>query len=179
MSFPHWLVPAAHAARQRRLRQQQDRIEEEEMTNYSVDDLENDWEFKIVRSERGNFRKPETFQRLMQEEAAAGWEMVEKLDDRRVRFKRRKETRRRDATLAQGIDPYRTQFDGGVSRSLVMVLIGLITMSALGAGVLVFGLEAGGGEAFAGATTFPVIAISAIAGLVFVGMLAVIVARRR
>lgn len=177
MSYPHGLITAAHAARQRRLRQQQDRIEEEEMTNYSVDDLENDWEFKIVRSERAAFRKPENFQRLMQEEAAAGWEMVEKLDDRRVRFKRRKDNRRRDANLPQGIDPYRTQFDGGVSRSLVLVLVGLVTMVALGIGVLVFGLSSNAGES--SGPPWILVGNSIVIGLVFVIMLGAIIARRR
>ena len=177
MSFPHGFVTAAHAARQRRLRQQQDHIEEEEMTNYSVDDLENDWEFKIVRSERGAFRKPETFQRLMQEEASAGWEMVEKLDDRRVRFKRRKDNRRRDATLPQGIDPYRTQFDASASRSLVLVLVGLATMVALGVGVLVFGLNNSAGES--SAPPWILIGNSIVIGLVLVIMLGAIIARRR
>jgi hypothetical protein len=46
------------------------------------------WEFKIVRAHRHIFRDPAVFQRLCQEEAEAGWIMLEKLDDRRVRFKR-------------------------------------------------------------------------------------------
>ena len=66
MSFPHGIFHAAIAARKRRERQKQEMIEEVEMTNYTPGDLDNDWEFKIVRSERGAFRKPETFQRLMQ-----------------------------------------------------------------------------------------------------------------
>ena len=178
MSFPHGAVTAAHAARKRRLREEQDRIEEEEMTNYTTNDLESNWEFKIVRSERGAFRKAEVFQQLMQEEAIAGWEMVEKLDDRRVRFKRRKQDRRKDATLPQGVDPYRTQFDGGASRTLILVLAGLVTMIALGVGLLVFGL--GGNEAEA-AVEFPWIAAAnaGVIALVFVIMLVTINARRR
>lgn len=46
------------------------------------------WEFKIVRGSRDLFRNPAIFQKLCQEEAMAGWIMLEKLDDRRVRFKR-------------------------------------------------------------------------------------------
>lgn len=46
------------------------------------------WEFKIVRARRNLFRDPAIFQCLCEEEAEAGWIMLEKLDDRRVRFKR-------------------------------------------------------------------------------------------
>jgi hypothetical protein len=177
MSFPHGIFHAAIAARQRRLRQKQDMIEEVEMTNYSPDDLENDWEFKIVRSERGAFRKPENFQRLLQEEAAAGWELIEKLDDRRVRFKRRKDARHRDEILPQGIDPYRTQFDPRASRSFVLVAIGLVTLIALAVWALVFGLDDSGNSS--GAPSFLVVGNSIVIVLVFVIMLIAIIARRR
>jgi hypothetical protein len=172
MSFPHGAVTAAHAARKRR--EQQDRIEEEEMTNYSLDDLENNWEFKIVRSEMGAFRKTEVFQRLLQEEAVAGWELVEKLDDRRVRFKRRKDARRRDSSLPQGIDPYRSQFGGGVSRSLILVLVGLAVMAAVGIGLMV-SFSSGG----TGGIAWALIANAGIVIAVFVLMLVTIIARRR
>jgi hypothetical protein len=177
MSFPHGLFHAAIAAREQRRRQKQEMIEEVEMTNYTPGDLDNDWEFKIVRSERGAFRKPETFQRLMQEESAAGWELIEKLDDRRVRFKRRKAARSRDMSLPQGIDPYRTQFDPRASRSLVLVLVGLAAMVALAVGALVFGLDGGGNSS--GAPSFLVVGNSIVIGLVFVIMLVAIIARRR
>lgn len=46
------------------------------------------WEFKIVRANRNIFRDSAVLQKLCQEEAESGWIMLEKLDDRRVRFKR-------------------------------------------------------------------------------------------
>lgn len=46
------------------------------------------WEFKIVRAKRDLFQDPEVFQLLCDEEGEAGWILLEKLDDRRVRFKR-------------------------------------------------------------------------------------------
>jgi hypothetical protein len=176
MSFPHGGFAAIHAARMRRLQQQQDENEEVEMTNYSQDDLNHNWEFKIVRSERGAFRRPQVFQQLIQEEEIAGWEMVEKLDDRRVRFKRRKDARTRDALLPPGIDPYRSHY-GRANRSLVMVLIGLATAAALGAGILIFGLGTNGGAG----DPVPVIALAnfGIIGLIFVFMLVAIIFRRR
>jgi hypothetical protein len=176
MSFPHGAVVAAHAARKRR--EQQDRIEEEEMTNYTAEDLEKNWEFKIVRSEMGAFRKQEMFQRLLQEEAISGWELVEKLDDRRVRFKRRREDRRKDAGLPQGIDPYRSQFDGGASRSLVAVLVGLAVMVALGAGLL-FALGGISGDGGSGSIAWVLVANVGIVIVVLVVMIAAIIARRR
>ena len=79
--FPHGAFVAVHAAQEQRRRDQE---EEEEMTRYSTDELDDNWEFKIVRSETGAFRRPEVFQSLLQEESIAGWELVEKLDNRRM-----------------------------------------------------------------------------------------------
>ena len=58
------------------------------MTTYADDELQNDWEFKIVRAYRAVFAKPEAFKKLLSEEERAGWILLEKLDDNRVRFKR-------------------------------------------------------------------------------------------
>jgi hypothetical protein len=175
MSFPHGAVTAALAARRRRQQEEQDRIEEEEMTNYSVDELDSNWEFKIVRSETGAFRRGEVFQQLLQEEAVAGWELVEKLDDRRVRFKRRKQDRRKDASLPAGIDPYRSQFGGGAARSLIAVLVGLGVLIAVGAGLLI---SLTGGDS-SGGIAWVMIANAGIVVLILVLMLIAIIARRR
>jgi hypothetical protein len=67
------------------------------MTPYSREELENDWEFKIIRSQTGAFRNQAALQKLMEEEARAGWQMVEKFDNSRVRFKRPRSARQRDA----------------------------------------------------------------------------------
>jgi hypothetical protein len=104
---------AAEAQRQREL-------EEELMTQYSPDDLANEWEFKIVRSSTSAFRRPATLQKLIDEEARAGWVMVEKFDDDRVRFKRRRGARAA-LDLPPGYDPYRTQF--GMSSNLYAMLV--------------------------------------------------------
>jgi hypothetical protein len=120
--FPHGAIVAAHAAREARRRQEQ---EEEEMTKYTNEDLEQNWEFKIVRAYFPVFRKPEVFQSLLEEEALAGWELVEKLDDQRIRFKRRKQARRNDAALPFGIDPYRTQY--GRNTNTTGIVIGIIS----------------------------------------------------
>ncbi|MBE9041251.1 hypothetical protein IQ235_10715 [Oscillatoriales cyanobacterium LEGE 11467] len=68
------------------------------------------WEYKIVRTSRELFRDPTILQKLRDEEAEAGWILLEKLDDCRVRFKR-------PIAMAQileseylKIDPYRSYY---------------------------------------------------------------------
>jgi hypothetical protein len=92
---------AAAAAAAERVRK-----EEEEMTPYTPQDLNEEWEFKILRCVTGRFRDPIWLHGILQEEARAGWTMVEKFDDTRVRLKRPARARANDATL--GFDPYRT-----------------------------------------------------------------------
>jgi len=124
---------AAHAAAQKKKRQQ----EEEEMTRYTRDELENDWEFKIVKSATGRFSKREIVEQVRAEEAIAGWVMVEKFDDNRIRFKRPVSAQRNDPNLPPGIDPYRTTFgisEGGLGLTIVGIMIGvggLITLIAM------------------------------------------------
>jgi hypothetical protein len=113
---------AAAAARRRR-------IEEEEMTNYSREDLADDWEFKIVRSLTAAFRNPADLEKLRQEEAQAGWVMVEKFDNTRIRFKRPARARENDSRLPQGVDPYRTYYGMGnptFSLAILLVVLGFI-----------------------------------------------------
>ena len=93
------------------------------MTRYNRSELEQDWEFKIVRSATGAFKKPEVLQTLIQEEAMSGWRMVEKFDDSRVRFKRPASAARDDISLPSGIDPYRTGY--GMSEGALGAIIGL------------------------------------------------------
>ncbi len=120
---------AAAAAAAEKRRQMMLAEEEEDMTRYTQDDLGNDLEFKIVRSESGAFRKPEVLRQLIEEEARAGWVMLEKFDDSRVRFKRRRSARTRDALLPPGTDPYRTQY--GMSSTRIGLLVGALVMLAL------------------------------------------------
>jgi hypothetical protein len=73
---------AIHAAAEK---QKQRRWEEEDMTRYSQEEMEDGWEFKILRSTTGAFKKLETFAKVLDEEAIAGWDMVEKFDNNRIR----------------------------------------------------------------------------------------------
>ena len=73
------------------------------------------WEFKIVRASSDVFRDSSVLKRLCEEEASAGWIMLEKLDDRRIRFKRPIAMREIIRAELLPIDPYRTNY--GHSRS--------------------------------------------------------------
>ena len=128
---------AAGAARQRQILLEK---EEEEMTLYTREDLDNDWEFKIVRSDTPVFRKPQELNKLIEEEARAGWTMLEKLDDNRVRFKRPRRAHAQDAYLPPDVDPYRTRYGAMSSRSIMiaLVMVGLLLMVVLGLGAFLF-----------------------------------------
>jgi hypothetical protein len=102
--------------------------EEEEMTPYSAEDSLANWEFKIIRSGTGSFGHPEKLRKALEEEARAGWELLEKFDDNRVRLRRPITARNDDFSL--DFDPYRTWI--GVSES-GMVARGLIFSAILGA----------------------------------------------
>lgn len=110
------------------------REEEELLTPYNKEDLEG-WEFKIVRSNFGRFSNYETVQKVCEEEARAGWEMVEKFDNERIRFKRRIDRRSGDRQL--GFNPYRTTIGFGEGRIAAIILVGL---AALIAGVIALAL---------------------------------------
>lgn len=117
---------AAAAAARRRME-----LEEEHMTQYSPSELTDDWEFKIVRSVTYSFRNPANLQKLIDEEARAGWVMLEKFDDMRVRFKRRRSARTNDASLPAGYDPYRTRYGMGEGLFVLFVIGGVILFMAV------------------------------------------------
>ena len=96
------------------------------MTTYSPDDLQNDWEFKIVRANQGAFRDQAKLTKLIDEEKQAGWVLLEKFDDSRVRFKRPRSMQAHDPQLrSQGIDPYCTQYGTFLNRNLTMVIVAI------------------------------------------------------
>jgi 1,4-alpha-glucan branching enzyme len=63
-------------------------------------------------------------------DAGIGWELLEKLDDGRVRFKRPVSARRRDGMLPRGVDPYRTRY--GMSEGLLAFWIIAGVLLAMG-----------------------------------------------
>lgn len=126
--------PAIHGAIIAAQKRRQD-DEEQRMTKYNAEDL-NGWEFKIVHSTFGRFRNAEVIRRLMEEEAQNGWEMVEKFDDYRIRFKRR--TDKRALHSGGGVDPYRTSYGSG---QRIFPIIAIILGLAVAATILLLNLE--------------------------------------
>ena len=112
---------AVHAAQEKKKRER----EEEEMTRYTDRELAEEFEFKIVRSTTNAFKKRETVEQVIAEEALAGWKMIEKFDDNRLRFKRPASAKRNDYNLPPGIDPYRTSY-GMTEFGLAMTILGVM-----------------------------------------------------
>ena len=108
--------------------------EEEIMTAYKKDDLEG-WEFKIMRNYTGKFKDSKFVRQMCQEEAKAGWEMLEKFDDFRIRFKRRVDLRANDRFLKT--DPYRTDVGFGINGINKFVAI-IVAVATLGVGIAIF-----------------------------------------
>jgi hypothetical protein len=130
MSGAHVAAHAAAVAKKRR------NNEEESMTRYTPEDLSGDWEFKIIRSVTNAFKNPEVLASVLEEERIGGWELVEKFDDGRLRFKRPKSARQNDAMLPPGYDPYRTQHGLSEASLAFWVLLGLAIAVGLALGAI-------------------------------------------
>jgi hypothetical protein len=116
---------AAAAAKRRR--------EEEELTSYQERELNDDWEFKILRSMTRAFKHPDKLRQVLDEEAQAGWVLVEKFDNSRLRLKRPASARTRDNALS--LDPYRAYF-GYTEAQYVFIVLGWVfgILAAIGLG---------------------------------------------
>ncbi|MBT3249212.1 MAG: hypothetical protein HOA24_00695 [Candidatus Pacebacteria bacterium] len=121
MSSSAGATAAIIAAQQQKQRQ----MEEEEMTSYSANDLEG-WEFKIVRTGMKSFKDLHRLNSFLEEESKAGWELVEKFDNHRIRLKRKVTAKRNDRNLT--IDPYRVTM--GDSESVIVVIF-LVAMFSI------------------------------------------------
>ena len=115
---------SAAAAAARRRREQ----EEEEVTLMNTDPS-GAVEYKILRSATGAFKDPAKFRAALDEEARAGWELVEKLDDSRARLRRSTECRKRDGELGQ--DPYRTHVGMGEIALAMWIVVAVLVGVAL------------------------------------------------
>ena len=90
-------------------------------TTYTSTDLQGDWEFKILQSSTLAFRKPAQVQKVREEEARAGWVLLEKIDDGHLRFKRPASARANDHQLP--FDAYRTNYGASaITRQLIFWL---------------------------------------------------------
>ena len=94
------------------------------------------WEFKIVRAKRNLFKDPGVFQLLCDEEMEAGWILLEKLDDRRVRFKRPIALREIIKPEFLNRDPYRCAYGSswqpGKWLSAIALSIAIVVPAYLG-----------------------------------------------
>ena len=92
------------------------------------------WEYKIVRASNDLFRNPAIFHKLCREEAEVGWILLEKLDDRRVRFKRPIALRDAPMPNLPMFDPYRTHY-GPISNAMTwagaIVFLSAIVLPAI------------------------------------------------
>ncbi|MFH1699297.1 MAG: hypothetical protein ABIE07_01820 [Candidatus Zixiibacteriota bacterium] len=137
------------------------RKEEEIMANYNSDDLK-DWEFKIVRANTEYFRKPDNLRKVIEEEAKSGWELVEKFDNNRVRFKRRIDERKNDQF--READPYRTNV-GIAGGALAVSILGIVFLAL---GILFLIIFSAKGEIDIG---MPVVIIGIVAIMAIVGII--------
>jgi hypothetical protein len=103
------------------------RREEQEMTPYSGQDLADDWQFKILQSPSGRFRNPEYLQYALDDENRAGWVLVEKFDDHRVRLKRPASAAQLDGKL--DFDPFRTLVGAKLNSKRNPVLLSVVAIS--------------------------------------------------
>ena len=126
---------AAAAAAAKRKRDQEEE-EEVEVTPLNSDPS-GAVEYKIIRSATAAFKNPAKFRAALEEEARAGWELAEKLDDSRVRLRRSIAWRLKDGELSQ--DPYRIKTgmsEAAIALWIVLALAGMAVLVGLMTGVL-------------------------------------------
>lgn len=105
--------------------------EEENLTRYDAipdKEAQTGWEFKILRSNGNAFSNRKTLKRVCAEENHTGWVLLEKLDDRRLRFRRPIAARAKDR-LAK-INPYRSHY--GLSpgaATFITVVVSMVVLS--------------------------------------------------
>jgi hypothetical protein len=99
--------------------------EEERRTEYSREHLEGNYEFKILRSLTGAFRKQSVMDKALREEALSGWTLIEKFDSSRLRLYRPRLDRPQSTA---GIDPYRTHYGIRTSTFLMLMILGVIVI---------------------------------------------------
>lgn len=104
--YPHTLMNGAAAAAAAAAKRRRERQEEEEMTSYNPEELAFGAEFKILRSATSGFKRPEFLRQVLDEEKVAGWTLVEKFDNSRIRLKR-SASARTDCSVTT-FDPYRS-----------------------------------------------------------------------
>lgn len=86
-----------------------------------------DQEYKIVQSTTPMFAKNDFLQKVLKEESEAGWDLVEKFDNYKIRLQREISHRQNDS--GRTIDPYRTQV--GISNAITYGAAALGTLAVV------------------------------------------------
>lgn len=81
-------------------------------------------EYKVLTSNTPAFSSREKMQRILEEEAQAGWRLVEKYDNFKIRVERDVSARENDANCP--FDPYRTTV--GVNSAVYMGIAAVVTV---------------------------------------------------
>lgn len=84
-------------------------------------------EFKVVQSTTPFFAKSQNIAVVMAEEEKAGWRLLEKCDNYKLRLQRDISHRANDKDLS--IDPYRTQV--GVNNAVVYGITAVLTLGVV------------------------------------------------
>ncbi|AFY72310.1 hypothetical protein Syn7502_00140 [Synechococcus sp. PCC 7502] len=101
--------------------------QEEDLHDYQEHDR--GWEFKILRTGNDGFRNRKLLKLVCEQELRAGWILLEKLDDTRLRFRRLIKYRATDHEAK--IDPYRTYYTNWMELSNFISTIFLILIMAV------------------------------------------------
>jgi hypothetical protein len=105
--------------------------EEENLTRHEAlpdnKEAQTGWEFKILRANGNAFGNRETLKRVCAEEKRTGWILLEKLDDRRLRFRRPIAARAKDRSAK--INPYRSHY--GLSPDVATFITVAVSMAVL------------------------------------------------
>lgn len=104
------------------------RLEEEQETTPMTTDPQ--FEYKIMRTAWGTFENRARLQSVLDQEAPAGWDLCEKLDERRLRLRRPVECREQDADRAQ--DPYRIWVGPSENALGLLVVASIVMMMVVG-----------------------------------------------
>lgn len=86
-----------------------------------------DLEFKVLHSTTPMFANAKKIEEVMAQEAQAGWQLLEKLDNYKLRLQRNISHRSKDQNL--GFDAYRSQV--GVNNMIVYSITAAVTLGVV------------------------------------------------
>lgn len=115
-----WLpaATAAAAAASRRREEEEAQV----IDGLLQKDSDGRYEYKVLRSSSGAFKRPDRRNQVLMEEARAGWDMALMLDNSRLILRRDKKMREQDFLSTPGIDPYRIEVDGNQALFIALAL---------------------------------------------------------